>query len=252
MACRVVKLLKRVGLNPFKWKHSKKKMVTVAVNSKDLCRFLPDKQALRGKGIAEVESFLVENKLFGIRCGVPFIAGLIDGDGHASVRMDYRDSVFGAVVSHWGFAQTLFPFLIDFLEAYVDGLTPNGVSVGYAGSESNGRVVSILKRGREALLSRGITEYSWKVQRWLLKVEKLSSALSELKLRFYSPFEVAQRLHGLISLSTVIRWCRSGHIKHILIRGSPKSKYYMHLIPVEEFRRLESELRKSGDEQAKM
>jgi hypothetical protein len=48
---------------------------------------------------------------------LPFVSGLLDGDGNTRVRHVPRGSIFGYVCSEWSFAQTEFPFLPDFFGA---------------------------------------------------------------------------------------------------------------------------------------
>jgi predicted transcriptional regulator len=152
--------------------------------------------------------------LFSVEGGIPFIAGLLDGDGSLPVFVKNKDrSRFGEVYRWtWSFAQRKYPFLVDYLEGFVESLAPNSthrykrdnLPFSFAGSVLN---INILKRGGEALLGAGIGRYSWKVAQWLTKVEE---AYGERR-KYMRTGQIAEMLN--VSRSTVKRLLKTYGIK---------------------------------------
>jgi excisionase family DNA binding protein len=164
----------------------------------------------------------------------------VDGDGYVSAEC-CRRSIFPCVELCWSFVQKKLGFLIDFIVRYVEGLAPHGVSV-YVRKGGKGRIASLSASGREALLSRGLARWSWKVSWCAAKAEKLRREIADLRSKFYTTPEVARRLH--VSRDTVLWWCNHGSVRFIRIRGNrygPGSRYRF-IIPVEEVERLEAKL----------
>jgi hypothetical protein len=236
IAERVAGMLRRSGLNPRIYCERGSYVIRLTATAMNLTVLFPVKGRVRSMSDVALR-WVVEE---GVE--VPFVAGLLDGDGNTRVRYDSRESVFGYVCSEWSFAQTKFPFLVDFFGDYVNGLVVRGASV----SNSVGvHIVSILRSGREALLLCGIAEWSYKVKDWLVRSESLERWLMDIRSRFLTTGQVALRLG--IGRCWVAKLCRRGRIRHILIRSVLSSgKRYYNIIPVEEVERLEHERNKDG------
>jgi hypothetical protein len=98
LAYKLIALLRRAGLNPRKVTGRQgKDMIEVVMASKPFLYFLPDKKNLSDNAVAR-RAFFERNKLYDIRFGIPFLAGLLDGDGSCSVRVQ-NDSCFGSVAT---------------------------------------------------------------------------------------------------------------------------------------------------------
>jgi hypothetical protein len=237
IAERIGGMFRRSGLNPGIRREEDSYVIRVTVIGTNLVLLFPVKVEVGSMGAVALRWIKDE----GVE--VPFIAGLLDGDGNTRVYYNARGAVFGYVCRDWSFAQTKFPFLVEFVDAYVNSLAAKGASLH---NMKGARVVAILAYGREALLHRGIGEWSYKVKDWLRRSEKLDRWLANVKSSFLTAGQVARRLR--VSQSWVVESCRRGRIKHILIRSLlAKGKNYFHIIPVEEVERLEHERREGGD-----
>jgi hypothetical protein len=174
---------------------------------------------------------------------VPFIAGLLDGDGYCRASFHGKGAL-GHVDVRWSFTQKKYGFLVDYLVRYVNNLASSG-STPLPGRDG-GREVLILAPGREALLRAGIARWSFKVARFLRSFEELRKRVLEVRSRFLTPNQAAKRLH--VDGTTVWRWCKLGFVKCIRVRGaSSKIRGYRCLIPVEEVQRLGQENVKMKD-----
>jgi hypothetical protein len=168
------------------------------------------------------------------KLSVPFVAGLLDGDGYCRASFHGRGA-FGHVDARWSFTQKNYPFLAEFLLRYLGGVSPR------SSVEAKGRrgvhEVLVLSAGRRALLERGIAKWSFKVAKFLDGFEVLKRRVEEARSRFLTPNQVAKKLH--VDCTTVLRWCRLGFVKHVEVRGACcKARHYKCLIPVEEVQRL--------------
>jgi hypothetical protein len=174
--------------------------------------------------------------------GVAFVAGLLDGDGYCCARF-HGKGVFGHVDEVWSFRQVKYLFLTDFLIRYLRTIAQNSVAV-YLRTQG-GKDILILTRGRAALLSAGVARWSFKVARFLVQRSELEKRILEAKSRFLTPSQVARMLQ--VHCTTVVRWCRLGHMKYIRIRGaSCNVRDYRYVIPVEEVARLKHDLKRGG------
>nr|MDO8100551.1 helix-turn-helix domain-containing protein [Candidatus Njordarchaeota archaeon] len=238
---RIVEMFRRSGLNPtIDTTRGKVNEYRVEVVATNILSFFPDKNEFLSLDASALKNWIVHEGLGG-KLGVPFIAGLLDGDG--SCRVESRSSIFGSIWMNWRFRQKKYPFLVDFLGQYINSLAVEGVSVSSKGGELTAR---ILTSGRDALIKAEIMKWSSKVVGCLKKYEKLKRQISDLRSRFYTAAEVARRLK--VDGSSVLKWCRLGYIKHLRIRNIPSRLRYCYIIPVEEVQRLELEvgMSKSG------
>nr|MDO8100778.1 hypothetical protein [Candidatus Njordarchaeota archaeon] len=233
LAFRLADLLKKSGLNPHVWKDAHRRMMNVHTSSKSLLHFLPDKEVLRDDNMLR-ERFSKENSLLNLEGGLPFVAGLLDGDGYCMVRVARGRRYFGEVHRWvWVFSQYKYLFLADYFKRFVDSLAPGSTRT-YR--QANGVVnIRVLKSGITALLNAGIAKYSWKVAQWLrraneAKIERRS---------YYNPGEVARALG--ISYISVWRRLKAGKIKYrrgiVARKGKPHS-LSIHYISAEEVERL--------------
>jgi hypothetical protein len=241
IAERVAEMLKRMGLNSHVTHfRGNMYMIEVYANATNIVSFFAPKRGVRSfSGHVGLEWM---SHVGGFE--VPFIAGLLDGDGYlyaeylggGSKRVSARrGSIFGYLDVRWFFGQRKFSFLVDFVYRYVSALAPRGSSVWEEVGVSR---VSILESGREALIRCGAAKWSWKVADWLRKVEKVKKEISDLKSRFLTTGRVARRLH--LAHSTIDEWCRRGVIRHMHVRSSV-SEVYRYIVPIEEVERLEAE-----------
>jgi hypothetical protein len=128
--------------------------------------------------------FLRENGLFGLANGVPFCAGLMDGDGLCRTygvrsRARRRQPCPGRFQVAWHFSQTRLSFLNDYFAGFVESLA--------AGSTSRirrrGRVegVCVNLPGREALLRAGLASWSLKAAKCVQEVSELLAEQARLR-----------------------------------------------------------------------
>jgi len=245
LAERVAEVFRRLGLNPVVESATGSRMVSVSVYSVLLFpNLFPDKRQFSrlGLGDALVARWLLDEDLFGGSGGkvssldVPFIAGLLDGDGKVDASLCFDRSVFGYVKKEWYFSQRKYPFLVDYLVGYLDGVLGAGKGSFTCYAEETGvRGVGFLSCGQEVLLSQGLAKWSWKVERWVKKVERLEREHADLMARFCTTHEAARRLH--VDPKSVFDWCREGRVKHMCIR-SVGARHYTRLIPADEVERL--------------
>ncbi|WXG43610.1 MAG: helix-turn-helix domain-containing protein [Promethearchaeati archaeon SRVP18_Atabeyarchaeia-1] len=236
LARRIAGLLRRIASNPQIHKDKRKDMWIVLTYSKALFQFLPRKSALRDSPDA-VNRFLEENKLASVECGIPFIAGLIDGDGNCQVCVEKGEKkpCFGAIGQwKWSITQSRYLFLIGYAKGFVECLAPASTRVRV---RSNGpTVLYIRKLGIIALLDAGIAEFSYKAVDWLKRVDECRSE----RRGYLTTGQVARMLN--VSYLTVERWIKSGRIRHLRKKlALGKSSLSWYYIPVDEAKRVEQE-----------
>jgi hypothetical protein len=199
---------------------------------------LDKKQLLSGGGERTwLSSVKLDSEL-----AVPFIAGLLDGDGFCLARF-HGKGVFGHVDAGWYFYQKSYPFLAEFLLEYVLRISRTG-AMRTTGREGIHNIV-IRRAGRLALLERGIARWSFRVAKFLRDSEAISRRIADAKSRFLTPSEVVKRLH--VDITTVTHWCKLNYVRHVRVRGgSCSAHHYRCLLPVEEVERLERERKESG------
>ncbi len=237
LARRVTGLLKRIGPNPRIHKDRLKDMWIVLTYSKALFLFLPRKRVLRDS-IYVRSRFFEEHKLASVECGIPFIAGLIDGDGCCQVCVEESENkpCFGAVGQwKWSITQSRYLFLVDYAKEFIECLAPASTRVRV---RSNGPTVLYVRRlGIRALLDAGIAQFSYNAADWLRKVDECRSE----RRKYLTTGQVARRLD--IGYLTVERWIRSGRMGHFRKKlGARESALSWYYIPVEEADRVEQEV----------
>ncbi|WXG43335.1 MAG: helix-turn-helix domain-containing protein [Promethearchaeati archaeon SRVP18_Atabeyarchaeia-1] len=237
---KVVRILRRLGPTPYMAKPSRGEwMFDIRVASKSLYHFLPNKESLRENHEAR-ERFFSRSGLLGARLGVPFLAGLLDGDGSLGVRINKTGSYFGTLVKwDWSLTQSEYKhaFLVHYVKRFVDSLMPIekiGVTIGAVPSVGAVRA-QIRKSGAITLLGAGLSEYSWKVANWAEKVAQQKSEREE----YFTTGQLA-RILG-VRRHAVLGWVKKGKLRQLRgtlkTRNSPnaQSRYY---IPVEEVERF--------------
>jgi hypothetical protein len=247
LAYRLIELLKRAQLAPKISKSMGKKMVNVDIYSRSLHSFLPsDKRSLANT--ATWSEFLKKNRLRNVMFGVPFVAGLIDGDGCCSVHIQHGNASYFGTVSKWRwvFSQSKYPYLTEYLKRFVENLASRSIRVcqhdrvsNDLGSFNGVTDLNILKPGALALLNADISKYSWKVSRWL---EKVQEAYRER--RTYSTTGRIARIIG-VHPKTIRRWLgeSSGNrqiMTRYVRRKSTKDRKYgsWYYIPESEVEKL--------------
>jgi excisionase family DNA binding protein len=208
---KLMKMLRSIGLSPhmIASPHGKRE-IDVHVYSKALVLLLPNKKALMNK--TELgEEFLKKRDLFTVQNGIPFVAGLIDGDGHCKVK-DFRSNHMKGGLARWiwRFKQSTLVFLVDYIGRFVELLSLDGIRL--TEEKRRGRrkcsVAIFHKSGIIALLEKGIAKYSWKVGRWQEDVARLESEVKA----YYSLGEVASTLG--VSLRVVQNLVKIGKLKY--------------------------------------
>jgi DNA-binding transcriptional MerR regulator len=236
IANRVTGLHSRAGLRPVTRSRKGEYSILLSATGKNLLSFFGRKRSVRSPDTNIGLRWMAD--VGGLE--IPFIAGLLDGDGSVHARaISPKRSIFGAIQVDWVFAQTRFPFLIDFVHEYVNSLVSGGATV-VVSPQSRRRRVVITSRGRDILLRGGIARFSCKVKWFLSCLEKIKGEIGSLRSRFLTTGEVARRLR--VYGATVDDWCREGLIKHMLVCSSSSKGRgsYRHIVPVEEIERLES------------
>ncbi len=238
LADRLITLLRKAGLSP--WKNScrgrRKDMIEVETSSKLFLGFLPDKKALSNHAVAR-RAFFERNRLYDVRFGVPFLAGLIDGDGSCWVSVK-DDCCFGSVSTGWEFAQSRYMFLVEYVRKFVGSLAWAGVARGSVRKGFGGDVVRMRFResGVRALVGSGIACYSWKVARWLREV---ALARSE-RAKYYTVGRAASVLG--VSKHIVRRWLESGVMtwmrRRVKGRGRRQAALSYYHVPIAEVEKL--------------
>jgi hypothetical protein len=205
-------------------------MVVVTVLSKSLFSFLPCKAKLLVDEEDRVH-FFEDNGLYDVKGGIPFLAGLLDGDGACWVRI--QKCRFECLNKwNWNFAQGRYRFLIDYVRRFVDGLAKGSVAERVIPS----RVVELRfrKAGIVALLDAGIGGFSWKVARWS---EMCDSFRSE-RARSCTARDVA-RMFGVSENFVIKRWLKGGKMRYERgsVNGSEaRTHYYIDLDEVQRFK----------------
>lgn len=243
LARNIAAMLKRTELNSRVEKCSKRYEWDVYVFSKQLLYFLPDK-----KSLVDVETrkrFFEENRLFTLEEGMPFLAGLLDGDG--SFGPYVKKAPFNRLDPwRWEFAQSKcgMTFLVEYIEKFVESLVSNSVIVrvkrGIGGIVDGRKLpaadlvsVRIRKSGILGLLEAGVARYSWKADRWL----KATAEFRSERESYYSTGEAARMLG--VSRATVVRWLNASRISYVRRRGSGNSKgLCFRYIPANEFQKF--------------
>ncbi|WXG42587.1 MAG: hypothetical protein WED04_00510 [Promethearchaeati archaeon SRVP18_Atabeyarchaeia-1] len=246
IASRVFEMLKRAGLIPHMYSIRRGRAIEVWSTGVNVISFFCDKTA-----VTSLDSHAGLRWMISKGLEIPFIAGLIDGDGNVTAKLDgLRRSIFGWLKVEWSFSQTTFPFLVDFISDYTNRLVAGGASVSI--SRRGGRTVSILSFGRDALVRGGISRFSWKVANGLQQVERIRAKLESWRSEFLTPREVAGRL-GLSS-TTVIKWCKIGCVRRVGVRScdSAEALHDRYLIPADELDRLEKDLVRRAKEVARI
>lgn len=237
---RIVGMFRRSGLNPCVYERfGGRNMFRVVVIGGNLPSLFPRKRVFLSS--AEFGDWVREKGFDGGELAVPFVAGLVDGDGTCLVQNKSK-YIFGSPNLYWSFSQIKYKFLADYLVEYVRRLGSGGVHF-RDNLGRRARVVEFSQRGRDALVRAGIACWSFKVARCLKEFEEAKGEVLYLKAKFWKPSQVAQRLH--VTSITVHRWCKLGYIEKFLrIRGlKARRGSYSYLIPVEEIQRLEAEER---------
>jgi len=126
---RLVSMLRRAGMNPCVMYPRGAYSIVVETVSKVLFGFLPDRAALK-RDAGTRERFFSEHKLRELSEGIPFVAGLIDGDGSTRVYTKFRrkgKKPFRDVQQwRWSFSQCKFRFLVYYLKEFVDSIVKGG------------------------------------------------------------------------------------------------------------------------------
>jgi hypothetical protein len=237
LATKLVALLRRADLNPHVYFSRKWSEIIVAVNAVNLTEAFSVKTNLLDQSAAW--KFFEHKELLNVRCGIPFVAGLIDGDGTCRVTYRLRRKSrggLGSIESQWSFSQNRFRCLCEYLHRFILTLTASGSTYGTyhrrrKKKESVEHVVSISKSGIAALLKHGIGDYSWKVERWQHDLADLQNRLSLIRSSVHTVGQVARSL-GLNKV-TVWAWCKTGKVKTV---QSGNGAWY--LIPSKEVERL--------------
>jgi excisionase family DNA binding protein len=238
IANRVSKMLERSGLTPRIYSLRLTKGIILYASAANLVSLLGEKKGVASMGDSPTLEWMVSNGL-----EIPFIGGLIDGDGSATVKLLSQEGCFfGKMQVQVSFAQISFPFLVDFVHEYVNSLVTGGASLPNDSAKwrrKTGKRVSILARGREALASSGILSWSFKFMRLTKEVEQLRAKIAESKSKYLTLRQLAHRLG--VGNSTVWRWCKEGKIKHVYVRSPHAKRRAAHLlVPIEETGRLEA------------
>jgi DNA-binding transcriptional MerR regulator len=242
IAERIARLLRKLGLNPRVENLFERGMIVVRVYSMALLCFLPDKRTLINE-VAQREMFFRENRLFDIEYGIPFVAGLLDGDGSCQVIVPRRR--FKSVsVWNWDFSQSReCYFLVDYFKMFVESLSPGAHSTWTRVFRNGVKRLSIRKPGAVALIESGISEYSWKVSKWSRKVAEARNELAE----YHTAGEVVRSLG--VSYSTVESWVKSGKMKkQVRWTDKKQSWFYIHDDDIMSFDKELQEKRRKAEE----
>lgn len=241
LAWRVVGLLRRIGLNPSVECPRQSWALIVKVWSRTLYEFLPNKELLLADDCCR-QRFFDEFGLREARCSVPFVGGLLDGDGSCVVRVvRTRHGIRLGGVWNWSLVQSRYAFLAEYVYQFVGRLegARRCVSVWRSG-DKRGTHVFILKGGASALLEAGIGWYSWKVARWFRRIVEIRSMRHDL----VTTTEAAKSVG--VGYWTMYRWVRAGKVR--CVRGSACCRSY---IPVGEVQRLKQEVNGSDQGEAR-
>jgi len=232
IANRVEALLTRTGLRP-RVHFSRHGGIEVAAYSMSLSKVFPVKKNILKTSVAW--RFL--KRYLSSKYGIPFVAGLIDGDGRCKAYYNQRShGLLGYISSHWDFSQAKFPSLHEYLHEFIETLSPGGSTIRTyrrrkGPKERVDHAVLIRNSGIQALLQHGIDKYSWKAETWQQQIAELQRRLSSLRSSVCTVGQVARSL-GL-NRATVWKWCKMGKVKTLRGRGRT-----WHLIPSKEVERL--------------
>jgi hypothetical protein len=237
LAERVMCLLERAGLCPKLIVSSESRMFEVRFYSVELLELLPDGWSMIGDSSLR-DRFFESNALLTVSGGIPFLAGLLDGDGYCGANLIKspwaKRCIYGVVNQwHWAFVQSKFVFLIGYVRKFIRIVSPKGglyVRMGRDGFDG-GRVGYHISFGKpiiSALLGAGISGYSWKVARWLSRVSELQRSRSS----YYRLSEAAQVLH--VNRKTLWRWLKAGKVRYLR-----RSQWFY--IPASEVQRLKKQ-----------
>jgi DNA-binding transcriptional MerR regulator len=242
IAERIAVLLRKLGLNPNVENLFEKGMSAVRVYSRALLCFLPDKKTLVNE-VSQREIFFRKNRLFDVEYGIPFVAGLLDGDGSCQVIVPRR--CFKSVsVWNWNFSQSReYYFLVDYFKMFVESLSPGRHSTWTTVFRNGVKRLSIRKPGAVALIESGINEYSWKVSEWSKEVAEARLELAE----YHTTGEVARSLG--VSYPTVESWVKSGKVRQ-RVRWTDKKQswFYLHDDDIMRFDKELREKRKKAED----
>jgi hypothetical protein len=180
IANRVGELLRRANMKPSVSYSKGENCIVVGASSRNLNEFFPNKDALKYDEQGR-ERFFDENGFHGVQNGVPFCAGLLDGDGTCRAycyQWRHRKTAgsFGSIRVRWKFSQNKLPFLIDFLHEFLESLAPNSTCIASCFHVNTGRserLVRFSNSGRKTLLEAGVGKWSWKAAECELKVSQL-------------------------------------------------------------------------------
>jgi excisionase family DNA binding protein len=238
LALKLVDMLRRAGLKAIVKRDTDEDMLLVSAWSLSLLEFLGRKSILMRDSELQ-RRFFEENKLMDVEFGVPFAAGLIDGDGFCQVSVVDELGPFGKVNKwRWGFAQKKLPFLLDYFREFVESLAPGSVRLS---KMKNGVVVAEVRQaGIEALLRAGIASYSVKARLWLRRVEEIAGA--SRRGSYLTIGDVAEELR--VGKPTVWRWLKAGRMQCVRWaakrlkngEGTYLSHRYVHVDEVERVR----------------
>lgn len=237
IAEKLTQLLKRTGLSPHVvFGESGKDDIIVRAYSTRLVDLLPNKKTLMSDPEAR-EEFFDENKLFIIENGIPFLAGLLDGDGCCPIFLRKRHGVRGEIDKWgWSFRQTRLPFLIDYVTTFVHSIAPNSLRVT---TQEGGRkqTIRFRKLATIALLDAGLARYSCKVARWCEKTTKIADHVAE----YITTGEIARILN--VSDFTVRKWISTGKLKSCPKLTYTTEKHWKHVSreELERFREIINE-----------
>jgi hypothetical protein len=184
---RVMRLIERAGLCPKLRASRKCRMIEVRFYLVGLLDLLPDGWALLDDTLLRAR-FFSSNCLYWVGRGLPFFAGLLDGDGHCTASLVKarwaRSCVYGVLNQwRWDFVQSKFPFLVDYMRSFLQVVSPKGGFHVYTGRGGFGcsRVsyhLCLTKPAISALLGVGVARFSWKAARWQRKVSELQRSRS--------------------------------------------------------------------------
>lgn len=237
IADKIMNMFRRSGLNPRLEKNPREYELTVIVTAKNLVSLFPEKKKLFSLPASKLRRWAIGERLYN-DLGIPFIAGLLDGDG--SCYVGYDRSCLLNISAKWSLYQSKCQFLSVYLKEYVNKLVLGGSTLAHikCRGRKEAAMVTILKSGRDVLLRNGIAKWSFKVNRFVDRYEAINKQKLELSSSFLRTGQVAIRLN--VSAKTIENWCRKKRIKHLRI-SSIKSSYCRYLVPLSEVQKLEVE-----------
>jgi DNA-binding transcriptional MerR regulator len=225
IACKVASLLRKTGLNPHIERDPVERMIIVRVYSILLLDFLADGNRLKDDPIYR-ESFFRDHELLTFEKGLPFIAGLLDGDGRCQPYISKGTRSFLGTINKWSWSisQTTFPFLIDYITKFTESLSPNSVRVIATGRK---RVANFHKSLIIAMLKLDIAKYSWKVTQWLSKLAELERERGT----YLTVGEIARMFN--VSSYVTRNWIKAGKLAYKR-RTDEKRRYCKYFVSKEE------------------